>query len=148
MSGKSDKNISVEKQLWMGGGGHQIKEFRRNWPWAPTSLCTPLTIRHPAFNKGLSLFSWSRTSFPPKGESRCGTQTPSRGSHVCVCQNCPLMWAWCAGCFSNSQFLPGPGQIGLIFANFNCWSLFTVGNVHSGPPTLSPLSDKAGYSIH
>lgn len=63
----------------------------------------------------------------------------------CVCEYYHYVCMHVLVAFSDLQFYQDSGSIGSLFAIFYCRGIF---NVHTGPASLSPVSEKAGHSIH
>lgn len=50
--------------------------------------------------------------------------------------------------FLIKTFFQTSGLLCLLFAIYNCWGIFNVRSVHTGPSGLSPLSKKARHLIY
>lgn len=68
---------------------------------------------------------------------------------MCVwAESSMCVWGFLNECmfiFNNLQFCQGRVLFGLLFAMLNCRENF---NMHSGHPSLPPLSEKARHLIH
>lgn len=111
-----------------------------------------ITFRHLDFPTSTLVFlSFGRTCivvFHPEDNLPTVQEPRSRGEDF-VCENYPS----CVSRLCMSQLLIYnciivPWPLDLLLAMFNCRGIFNVRKVHTCPPSLFPLSEKARRSIH